>query len=615
MCHLIKNKTTRYRAAGGLIGSISVFALLTIMPARAEPMNEITVFGTRLPTVLSETGTSISVITAEDIALKGYDFALDAVADVPGVSINQNGAFGGAAFVRIRGASGNGHTLVLLDGVAVNDPTSVGNAFDFASLDAQNIERIEVLKGALATLWGADAMAGVVSITTKASTERAFSGYMELGSFNSLQMGLALGGACGKASGRIFGNYHATDGISKADEDEGNSEDDGFENITLNAKGRVEISDALRIDASFFAATSKTEFDAFGPIDGEAIADNDQLVAALSAHYQANERVVHDVQLGYTQIERDNYGADAYAFGKEGKRWQLRYQSLIEMRDNSRIALGLDYEEIESEGVGIDDSAEISSLFGLYELSPTARLTVTLGARYGEHSIFKEDATGRASVVYDLFDTTSLSASFSQGRKAPTLDELQDTPSLKPEEATSFDVGMTYNGIEGVAFGLTYFQQDTENLLQYVGVWPCAVNCYANVDETETRGLEFITDMVMSDFLALSAHYTFTDAKTDMAAKLGRIPEHAANVTLSYQAEGVGSVNVILRYNGEELDMNGSTDKLDSWMRVDVNAAYNLSDAKQIYGRLGNLFDTDYQQVRGYGTPGLSAHIGLRFNL
>ncbi|MGC6512068.1 MAG: TonB-dependent receptor plug domain-containing protein [Parvibaculales bacterium] len=592
-----------------------MFTLLIPQTVIAEPVSEITVYGTRLPTTLSEAGTSISVITAEEIRRKGHDYVIDALADVPGVSVNQNGAFGGSGFVRTRGASANGHTLVLIDGVAVNDPTSVGNAFDFASLDATHIERIEILKGGQATLWGSDAMAGVVSITTKQPEAAEFSGHIEAGSFNTFRTGLALGGVRGRASGRVAVNYQESDGISKADEDDGNTEEDGFEGLSLSAKGRVAVSDRLRVDAALYAISSTAEFDAFGPADGEALADNDQIVASLAARYAASEHVTHDMQLGFTRVERDNYGADAYAFGESGSRLQLRYQSAVRLSDTSRTAFGADFEEIKSEALGPDDEADIASLFGLYEISPHDRLTLTAGLRHDDHSLFGDELTGRATAAFDLSETVSLRAAYSQGRKAPTLDELNDSPSLQPEETDSLDLGFTYQGAKGLVLDLTYFRQDTENLLQYVGVWPCPANCYANVNEAETEGVEVSAQMELTDVLTLTADYTFTDAATGDGQRLGRIPEHAGNLTLGYDSGAAFSANLIVRYNGSEPDRNGSTVLLDSWTRIDANAAYDLESGWQLYGRVENLFDEDYQQVLGYGTPGLSAYMGVRFGL
>ena len=132
------------------------------------------------------------------------------------------------------------------------------------------------------------------------------------------------------------------------------------------------VSNRLRLDAALYATSSKTEFDAFGPVDGEALADNDQLVATLGAHYAAGEDVTHDLQFGFTRVERDNYGADAYPFRERGRRLRLRYRSVIRLDDTSRTASGISIlRTFRAGNAGMDDDAGTLSLVqGLYERQP-----------------------------------------------------------------------------------------------------------------------------------------------------------------------------------------------------------------------------------------------------
>ncbi|MEL6416222.1 MAG: TonB-dependent receptor plug domain-containing protein, partial [Pseudomonadota bacterium] len=156
-------------------------------------LDTVLVEGSRLNQTETEVGSSVTIITAEDIDALGFDFAADAIAAAPGVTVNSNGAFGGLASVRIRGAA-TGQTLVLIDGVPVNDPTSASGGFNFARVDTENIERIEVLKGPQSTLWGTDAIGGVVSITTKRPDEGlGGSAFAEYGSFNTFRGGASVG--------------------------------------------------------------------------------------------------------------------------------------------------------------------------------------------------------------------------------------------------------------------------------------------------------------------------------------------------------------------------------------------------------------------------------------
>ena len=135
-------------------------------------IDTIVVTATRIEQPVAETGSTVRIIDEEDIAALGFSQALDAIAGAPGVTVNQNGSFGGAASVRVRGAS-SAQTLVLIDGVSVNDASAPGGGFNFARLDTENIERVEILSGPQSTLWGSDAIGGVVSVTTKRPGRRS----------------------------------------------------------------------------------------------------------------------------------------------------------------------------------------------------------------------------------------------------------------------------------------------------------------------------------------------------------------------------------------------------------------------------------------------------------
>ena len=624
---------------GAIIIIFSLFLVLGVMPgAQAQALaqkpdlktgatqtdkSEIIVYGTRLPMRLSEAGTSVHVITADELQEKGNVFVLDALGDVAGVNVNQNGAFGGAGFARLRGATNNGQTLVLIDGVVVNDPTSPSNAFNFAYLDSSQIDVIEILKGGQATLWGSDAMAGVVSITTKRPEERLIESFIEFGSFETLRAGASLAGAIGRVDGRFSVTYHETNGISKADAADGNSERDGLHSLTISAGTGLDVTDDLRLSGNLLFTSSKTDFDAFGPVDGEAIAENDQLVLSVRALYTASENQQHDVQLGLSSIARDNYGADAYAFGEDGERTSFRYQNTMTYSARLRSAAGVEYEHIKQEDKAASqryDTADITSLFGLLEWKPVEKLTLSFGGRYDDHSIFGDEITGRAALAYVLSGATRLQASLSQGRKAPTLSELSDTQNLKPEEARSFDVAIMHEVRDNFSVQLTYFEQQTDQLIQYVysncqGLWPNSYNCYVNIAEADVTGFELAADLDLSMDLSLSVTYSLIDGETGSGETLGRIPEHEANITLSYQPETAFSGNLIVRYNDEELDRNGSSVKLADWWRVDMNMAYDIGMDKQFYARIENLFDESYQQVLGYGTPGLSVYAGFRLKI
>ena len=235
----------------------------------AEQAPEIVVTATRTEIAASQVGSSISVLTAEEIEERQYAFTVDAIRSLPGVIINQNGPFGGSASVRIRGASSD-QTLVLVDGVIVNDPASPGAGFNFANLDPNDIERIELLRGPQSTLYGSQAIGGVVNIITKRAEEPfAYSAFAEAGSFDTLRSGGSVSGKLNDTDYRFSLSGIRTNGISKADENDGNTEEDGYKNYTFSGNVGSNLTEILRAEGGIRYSDSRNEFDARGGVGGD----------------------------------------------------------------------------------------------------------------------------------------------------------------------------------------------------------------------------------------------------------------------------------------------------------------------------------------------------------
>ncbi|MEC7289804.1 MAG: TonB-dependent receptor, partial [Pseudomonadota bacterium] len=381
-------------------------------------LETIIVEGSRLNQAATEVGSSVTIITADDIDQLGFDFVLDAVASAPGVTINQNGPFGGSATVRIRGAQ-TGQTLVLVDGVPVNDPSTTSGIADFARLDTENIARIEVLKGPQSTLWGTDAIGGVISITTK-DPDAGLGGtaFGEYGSYNTFRGGASLENAGDLGDFRLAITGTSSDGISKADENDGNTEKDGYDSLTLSAKGGVNLSDTVRLSTDVLWSDAETEFDTFGPADGDNSNETEEFSANVSLNADLLDgRFENLLLVGFTDIDRENFSGGASTFQSGGDRQLYRYQGTFNIDDRNTIAFGAEREETSAN----NQEATIDGLFALYEFKPLTTLTLTGGLRVDDHDAFGSKTTGRAAVAYNPTDTLTLRASWGQGFKAPSI--------------------------------------------------------------------------------------------------------------------------------------------------------------------------------------------------
>ena len=211
----------------------------------------------------------------------------------------------------------------------------------------------------------------------------------------------------------------------------------------------------------------------------------------------------------------------------------------------------------------------------------------------------------------------SFRASWGEGFKAPTIFQTtffccgatEPNADLKAETSEAFDAGIEWQSSDGrFQLGATVFRQETENQIDF----EFAIGGYLNIDEVESTGLELSGALMLSDTLGLSLDYAYIDAEDGDGNALPRLPEHSGDLTLSYAPSGPFSGAVLLRYNGSETNSNTDPTTVDSWLRVDVTGRYALSERVELYGRVENLFDEDYQQILGYGTPGLSGSLGIR---
>ncbi len=609
--------------AGSLFG---IALACSVLPAFADGiatpdtrLDTVLVNGSRLGQTQAEIGTSVSIIDADDLKALDFDFALDAIASAPGVTINQNGAFGGAASVRIRGAS-TGQTLTLIDGVPVGDPSVTDGSFNYAYLDTSDIERIEVLKGPQSVLWGSDAIGGVVSIITK-TPEPGFSGtaFAEYGSFNTVRAGASVGNASDLGDFRLSLSGISSDGISKADEKNGNTEDDGYEAFTASAKGGLNLSNKARLDASLLWNDAEADFDtyAFGAegsiADGNDSTENETLSGNVSLFLPIlNDQIENVFTVGYSDIERANLTDGVETYSASGDRVLYRYQGTFVGNEQHKVSIGAEREETTSGS----DEASIDGLFALYEFKPIEKLTVTGGIRADDHNRFGSETTGRVAAAFAATDSLVLRASWGQGFKAPSIFQstyictfcglTEPNRDLKPESSESFDIGLDWVSPDGrSSAGIALFDQDVENQIDF-----SYTAGYDNIVLVESQGFEIYGGFQVTDWLGLSANMAYIDAQDGDGNPLSRIPEYTGELSFLLDPEGPYSGAVIVRYNGEEPNTDGT--ELDNWARIDLTGSYELTEKVELYGRVENLFDEEYQQILGYGTPGLSGSVGVR---
>lgn len=308
-------------------------------------------------------------------------------------------------------------------------------------------------------------------------------------------------------------------------------------------------------------------------------------------------------------IDRENFSGGAPSFDAEGERMIYRYQGTVAIPLNGRIAFGAEHDAREA----ADDRTTITSGFGLISLRPVDALTLSGGLRHDSHEDFGGETTARVAASLAATPSLTLRANWGQGFKAPSL--FQQTffccgasapdAGLEAERSVGYEVGARF-ARGPVTADVALFALDTDELIDFSFV----DGRYVNIARAETRGVEASAEARILPVLAARISYAFIKAEDGSGQDLARVPRHTGDASLEWQPTPRTAASLRLRYNGEEEDNFGT---LDDWIRVDANVRFRVTDQAEIFVRGENLTDEDYQQVFGYGTPGRSAFIGLRF--
>ena len=579
----------------------------------SSEIENITIRSTRIPAGAKDIGSSLYIISEDQIKARGFKDAIDAISSAPGVTSKQNGSFGGVGTIRIRGASSS-QTLVLVDGVPVNDSSSPAGGYNFEYLNTSNIQSIEVLKGSQSTLWGSDAIGGVINIYTKQPESTSFGASAEIGSFGLKRGSADINFAGSNSRFRVSTSKTSVDGISKADEKDGNSEDDGFESESYSMSGSIDL-DSLILKGSLSYMESQVEYDSYGFAtgvqDGDERSNTDEFIGSISAIFDLfDDKLQNSIFISQSDINRDYYSNGSFSFGAEGKRELIRYQGNIEVNEFNKIAFGLESEESKVDA----DESTIDGSFLLYEFRPNSKIIISTGIRNDDHEGFGSKTTRRISGTFKPSDNLIIRSSWGEGFKVPTI--FQSTyfccgatsanSSIRPETSTSYDFGfeLFFNEMNS-NFSITYFNQDINDQINF----SFGVGGYENIDKVNSEGFEIALDYQISKLMSLYLNYSYIDSVDGNGSSLFYLAKDSGEAGLIYEPNNSFSGSIIARYNGSESSIYG---KIDSWIRFDVNGSYKLSGTNELYFRIENLLDEEYQQIFGYGTPERSGFIGLR---
>ncbi|MDG1437517.1 MAG: TonB-dependent receptor, partial [Emcibacteraceae bacterium] len=512
-------------SASALCANLLLLPQSTLAQDTDQVDDVIIVTANRRPQPLSQIGSSVSVISEADIERAQQSFVLDTLESIPGVALSQNGSFGGSASVSIRGAGGD-NTVLLVDGIQLNDASAPGGAFNFATLDTYNIARIEVLRGPQSILYGSDAIGGVINIVTKTG-EEGLGGkvFVEGGSFNTRRSGGSIYGGNEKIGFNFSVSGLDTDGISKADENNGNTEADGLSSYTFSGKVKVNLSETFSLEALSSYSDSHGLYDDFNfaegaPFDGslKQISDTDHFSGLVRGNLDLFDgRFANALSAEYSEINRTLVG-NFSPFIATGIRTNVDYLGVFTINSDWTATGGLQHEKTKSE-LASELSFDINSVFGELAYTGVKGLVLTAGTRYDDHETFGGNATSRVTASYVLENTdTKFLANWGQGFRAPSISQLTFAcltcvgvnETLDPERSNGYEFGIEQPLFDNrVMVSATYFRQNVSDKITYVNF----SEGYDNIDKTQSKGVEVNIKADVTDRLYVNANYTYTDAK------------------------------------------------------------------------------------------------------
>lgn len=608
-----------------LATATSALALIAAAPAMGQEafdLGEITVFankaGTR--TGLKRTGTTVEVVSGEDLQHAGETTVAEYLARLPGLSLSGNGGLGGNANLRVRGLDGK-YVKVLIDGIDVTDPSSTQTQFDWGGLTTSNIARIELSRGTSSSVNGSRAIGGVVNITTTRRPEKpgmTTTLNAEGGSFGSFRLGGAVGYS-GTRGGLSLGiDRVKTDGFS-ASNLPGATEADGYSATQLTLSGDIRATDILRLGLSAYALDSDGNFDEFGG-DGAPPFDefNTTRTRALRGFAELQTGAVsHTLSASWYENDRAS-SSNGFTSLFNGTRRTLDYTGVYARSEALSYTFGADWQR-ESFDSGFDRGDQTNTgIFGEVLYAPGADIDLAASLRLDDYSSFGGNLSGRLAAAWRVSDATTLRAVAATGFRAPSLFELNSTlygnPALQPEDSTSFELGIEHDFGPGSFVKATAFHTEIDNLIQFVTLtsWPAPfTGQYRQVAGTSvSKGVELSGAWALNDRLALSGNYTWTDATDATGAALPRVPAHDATIGIDATFAADWSASLSLRHVADRPAEFGTA--MADYTVLNASVSYAITDTASAYLRLENLLDEDYQTAAGFSTSGRAVFAGLR---
>ncbi|PZU14725.1 MAG: TonB-dependent receptor [Sphingobium sp.] len=636
--------------------SLSLVAMLALLssPALAEeaapadaPDPSIVVTALRSPVEQTRVSATVTVLDEREIRAQQPIALTDLLLRTPGISLSRNGGFGTTTSLRIRGADAS-QTVMVIDGVRISDPSATGGGYSFSNLLIDDIERVEILRGPQSILWGSDAIGGVVNVLTRRA-EQPLEGSMavEAGTHSTVNAQAGIGGTGPLLDWRVSGSTFATDGISARSN---GTEADGYRRKSASGTATLKLAPNLSVDLRGYWADARNEFDGTSG-DSRAYGLTTEWTGYAGVNLALFDgRLANRFAVLQTETDRENYdparAIRPLNFDAHGRVRRFEYQGTLRVSDMLQAVFGAEREEqrmtTASPGNNrvpyalVPQSADTNSVYAELRVTPFEGFTVNGGVRHDDQSRFGGNTVFTGGAVYTPnAGRTVIRASYDEGFKAPSLYQLfsiYGSASLQPEKAKGWSVGAEHALGDAFHASATWFERDTENLIDFancptVGTLPAACfipgtttsrfGYYANVRKARAKGVE-LAGRAQVGVLFASGNYSWiasedrSSGSSDFGRQLARVPRHLANVEGGVDLPQGLRASVAARYSGRTFDRAGNAAELPDYWLVDLRAQWRLAQGLTVHGRVENLADKRYETAGGYGALGRTVYLGIR---
>ena len=593
----------------------------------AAQLDRIQVTATRTPQRESETLAPTTVITRADIERLQPRTTFDLLRRSPGVTVANQGGQGKLTSIFLRGTESD-HVLVLVDGIEYRRATSGQAAIE--DLPVDQIERIEIVRGPRSSLYGSEAIGGVIQIFTRSGegvrgTQPSFA--IGGGSDDTFEARAGLAGNDGKTRYNLSVSRFQTQGFDACDGDSAGvggcfadePDADGYERVSGTFNIAHRFDSGVELGLNFLRVESENEYDGSIFVGNES--DAVRQILGTTLDWQATDVWRTKLTAGTNWDESDNYYNGVFVSRFDTRRNSLSWQNDFDLAGIGLFTLGADFDEdnLDSSTAYNGTTRDNKGVFAQY-LGDAGRHHIQLAGRYDDNEQFGSETTGSATYGFDLTDRYRLMASYGTAFKAPTFDELYfpgfSNPDLDPETSDSVEVGLDATQRWGT-WSLHAYETDIDNLIANADTDSDGfVDTPVNIAKSRLRGVEGSLGTAIAGW-QINAQATWLDAENrsdgpNRGNELIRRPEHSAQLDVDRQFTRV-SVGASLFVADSTYDDLANQNELDGYQLVDLRAAYDFTPSWQLQAKFGNVFDEDYQTARFYEQPGRDVFFTLRY--